>query len=305
MNVVYETNCPTLKLLGRGKVRDIYDLGQYLLLVATDRLSAFDVVSADPIPEKGRVLTEMSVFWFGWLKRTLPWLKTHFLTADGQEIIKLQPDVVPYAGQLAGRSMLVYKVDRIIPVEAVVRLFLYGSGWSDYQKTGAVCGVELPPGMKKADALPMPMFTPATKEEQRQHDENVSVQEALNRGLITPLELSAVAATASLVLFLANEYAKTKGILIPDTKFEFGMLDGELVLADEVLTPDSSRFWPADQYKPGGDQPSLDKQFVREWLEKEVEAGRWNKTAPMPRLSRDIIIGTTERYLEALKRLTS
>ncbi len=305
MNVVYETNCPALKLLGRGKVRDIYDLGKYLLLVATDRLSAFDVVSVDPIPEKGRVLTAMSVFWFGWLEHTLPWLKTHFVTADWPEIVKLQPEVASYEGQLAGCSMLVYKVDRIIPVEAVVRLFLYGSGWGDYQKTGEVCGVKLPPGMRKADVLPAPMFTPATKEEQGQHDENVSVEEALKRGLITPLELSAVAATASLVLSLANEFAKTKGIIIPDTKFEFGMIDGELVLADEVLTPDSSRFWPEDQYKPGGDQPSLDKQFVREWLEEKVEAGHWDKTVPMPRLPQDIIIGTTERYLEALKRLTS
>ena len=305
MIVISKTNCPRLKLVGRGKVRDIYRFPTQLLLVATDRLSAFDVVSSDPIPEKGRILTAMSVFWFEWLAETLPWLKTHYITADWQEIVKLQPSVAPYADQLAGRSMLVHKVCHLLPIEAVVRLYLYGSSYDDYCKTSKVCGLTLPPGMRKADALPAPLFTPATKAQRGEHDKNISIEEAVRRRLIEPLELQAMVATASLILGLANQFANQKGIIIADTKFEFGLLEGELVLADEVLTPDSSRFWPLDQYQPGKDQSSFDKQFVREWLEKEVAAGRWNKTAPMPKLPPEIISGTTQRYEEALKRLIS
>lgn len=304
MKLIYDTSCPSLQLSNRGKVRDVYDFPKRLLLVATDRLSSHDVVSEQPIPDKGRVLTAMSVFWFGWLAANLPWLKTHFITANWDEIVRLQPEVAPYVDQLAGRSMLVHKVDRIIPIEVIIRLFLYGSGWKDYQKTGMVCGIKLPEGMKQADALPVPTFTPSTKAPQGSHDENISVEQAIEKGLVTQTEITTVGAVGCLILKLADDFAAPLGIRIPDTKLEFGVLNGELLLADEVLTPDSSRFWPTDQYQPGGEQPSLDKQFVREYLEGLMKEGKWNKQSPMPMLPPDIISGTTERYLKALCMLT-
>lgn len=301
--LLYETNCPKLDKPHRGKVRDIFTFDKTLLLVATDRISAFDVVSDQAIPEKGRLLTAMTVHWFDWMRGTLPWLENHFITADWAKIVDLQPELAPYEDQLAGRSMLVHKMDSIIPLEVIIRLYLYGSGWGDYQETGAVCGIQLPKGMKKADKLPAPMFAPSTKAEVG-HDENISVDEAIRRGLITQAQMVALAGAGITILSQANEYAISKGIVVPDTKFEFGLLDGRIVLADEVLTPDSSRFWPADQYEPGKNQPSFDKQFVREYLETQVKAGRWDKTDPMPALPDEIVVGTTARYLQACKMLT-
>ena len=302
MKVIFRTDCPQLQLKNRGKVRDVYDLGQHLLLVATDRISAFDVVSEQPIPEKGRVLTAMTVFWFSWLAERLPWLKTHFVTAHWGEMIRLHPELQPYEDQLAGRSMLVLKMDRIVPIEVIIRLYLYGSGWKDYKKTGEMCGIKLPLGMQMADSLPAPTFTPSTKADVG-HDENISVDQAIEMGLVTQNEIMALGSIGCLILKLADDDARSKGIMIPDTKCEFGELDGELYLVDEVLTPDSSRFWPVDQYQPGGEQPSFDKQFVREYLEVLAKNGKWDKNAPMPLLPDEVIVGTTQRYLEALRLL--
>ncbi|MDX9893572.1 MAG: phosphoribosylaminoimidazolesuccinocarboxamide synthase [Patescibacteria group bacterium] len=304
LKIVYETNCPKLPKPIRGKVRDNYHLGDRMLIVATDRLSAFDVVSEQPVPEKGRLLTQISAFWFGWLGENFPWIKTHFIAADWGEILKHHPELKRYADQLAGRSMLVDRLVKIFPVEAIVRLYLYGSGLKDYQATGEVCGIKLPAGMVKADQLPAPMFSPSTKAELGQHDENISFESAVARRLVTQQQLSAIAGISSLVLSQANEFALKRGVIIPDTKFEFGLLDNELVLADEVLTPDSSRFWPADKYQPGQDQPSYDKQFVREYLEEQAKKGLWNKKSPMPELPAWVIAGTTERYLEIARILT-
>ena len=300
--VVRETNCPDLNMRQRGKVRDVFDLGEHLLLVATDRLSAFDVVSTDPIPGKGRILTQMSAFWFDWLAGNVPWLRTHFVTVDWDQMCGLHPKLKAYRDQLEGRSMLVKKLERIFPVEFIPRDYLYGSSLKNYLATGQVCGITLPPGMKKADKLPVTMFTLSTKAKSG-HDENISLDEAIKRGLLTPVEATALAGLATLLLMLANGWSVQRGIIIPDTKFEFGTLDGQIYLADEVLTPDSSRFWPANGYVPGQDQPSFDKQFVREYLEAEVTAGRWDKTDPMPKLPPEIIEGTAKRYREALQLL--
>jgi len=288
--VVTETHLPGLRLRARGKVRDIYDLGGQLLIVATDRLSAFDVVNPVGIPEKGRVLTALSVFWF---RQVGGLAKTHFLT---DQVDQMGHGLARHRDLLQGRAMLVLKTEPIL-VECVVRGYLAGSGWREYREAGRICGIPLPPGLVEADALPEPVFTPAAKA-QTGHDENISFDEAARR---IGADLAAALRDHSIAVYeKASAYARERGILIADTKFEWGLRDGELILIDEVLTPDSSRFWPLDGYKPGGSQPSFDKQPVRDWL----EASGWDKTPPAPPLPEDVVRQTSERYLEALRRLT-
>ena len=285
--VTFETNFPSLKLRARGKVRDIYDLGDRLLLVATDRLSAFDVVMPTPIPDKGCVLTQLSLFWFDKLASVVP---NHVITATD-----FSGDLAPYADQLAGRGTVVRKAEAI-PVECVVRGYLVGSGWKDYQKTGAVCGIPLPAGLKESSQLAEPIFTPSTKATTG-HDENISFEEASK---IAGATVAAQLRDVSLELYRrARDYAASRGIIIADTKFEFGLLDGKLIWIDEALTPDSSRFWPADGYEPGKSQPSFDKQYVRDYLERTG----WNKQPPGPALPPDVVAGTTAKYREAYRRL--
>ena len=288
--VIRETNLPDVELLARGKVRDVYALGDRLLIVASDRLSAFDYVLPTGIPDKGRVLTQLTLFWLDFLREVVP---THFLTATVDEY----PDPLPrYRDQLEGRSMLVKRA-RIVPVECVARGYLSGSGWKDYLRTGAVCGIPLPPGMQESDRLPEPIFTPATKA-QTGHDENISLEAVAE---LVGEDLARRLYDLTLGIYRrAAEYAAGRGILIADTKFEFGFVDGELVLADEVLTPDSSRFWPAETYRPGGPQPSYDKQYVRDYL----ESIRWNKQPPAPPLPREVAARTSEKYKEAYRALT-
>jgi len=285
--MILETNFAGLKLRARGKVRDIYDLDDRLLLVATDRLSAFDVVMATPIPDKGRVLTQLSLFWFEKLASLVP---NHVLTAT-----RFDGVLAPYAGELAGRAMLVRKAEPIL-VECVVRGYLAGSGWKDYQKTGAVCGIALPAGLLESSKLPEPIFTPSTKAASG-HDENISFAEVKK---IAGPELAARLRDTSLEIYhRASEYAAGCGILIADTKFEFGLFQGELMWIDEALTPDSSRFWPADGYQPGRAQPSFDKQYVRDYLERSG----WNKQPPGPPLPAEVVAGTQAKYREAYRRL--
>lgn len=286
--VVRETNLPGVKLLARGKVRDIYDFGDRLLLVATDRLSAFDVILPTPIPDKGRVLTQLSLFWFETLNEVVP---NHVISGTD-----FPPELDAYRQQLRGRSMLVRRTEPI-RFECVVRGYLAGSGWKDYQKTSSVCGISLPPGLVESARLPEPIFTPATKAESG-HDENVSFPDMASRiGQERAEQLREV----SIELYRrAAAFAEERGILIADTKFEFGTLDGELVWIDEALTPDSSRFWPADRYAPGGSQPSFDKQFVRDYLERI----RWEKKPPAPELPADVVASTTEKYRDVYRRLT-
>ncbi len=287
---IFATDCPGLRLHARGKVRDVYDLGDTLLVVATDRMSAFDVVLPTPIPDKGRVLTALSVFWFEYFGSTVP---HHFLTAAMDDF---PATAQPYAGQLAGRSMLVKKCDPL-PVECVARGYLFGSGWKEYQQTGAVSGVALPPGLPLAAPLDPPIFTPATKATSG-HDENISerqVAELLGADLTKHLK--------GLTLDIyrrAAEYARTRGLILADTKFEFGRQAGDVLLIDEVLTPDSSRYWSLDDYAPGASPPSFDKQFVRDYLE---QVG-WNKLPPAPPLPAEVVEGTRARYLEACRLLT-
>jgi phosphoribosylaminoimidazole-succinocarboxamide synthase len=275
----------------RGKVRDVYDVGDALLIVATDRISAFDVIMPNGIPDKGKILTALSLFWFA---RFGGQFEHHLLASD---VGDYPPALRRHAPQIAGRSMLVKKAS-VVPIECVARGYLAGSGWKEYQKTLSVCGVPLPPGLNQCDRLPRPIFTPATKEETG-HDINVSFEEAASRvGADTAAELR----ERTLSLYTqAADYAAERGVIIADTKFEFGRLpDGRLILIDEILTPDSSRFWPADEYRPGRDQPSFDKQFVRNWLERQP----WDKTPPAPVLPPDVVEGTRRRYLEAYERLT-
>lgn len=288
--LLLESNLPGVQLLSRGKVRDNYAVGDKLLLVASDRISAFDYILATPIPEKGRVLTQLSIFWFDFLKETVP---THFLTANVDEY----PDPLPqYREQLEGRSMLVKRA-KMIDIECVARGFLSGSGWKEYKQSGAVCGVKLPAGLVESDRLPEPIFTPATKE-QTGHDVNISFERAAE---LIGVELASRLRDLTLGIYKkATEYAETRGLILADTKFEFGFVDGELVLADEVLTPDSSRFWPRDAWKPGGAQPSYDKQYVRDYLE-EI---RWNKQPPAPPLPDEVAIRTSAKYKEAYRLLT-
>jgi phosphoribosylaminoimidazole-succinocarboxamide synthase len=286
--VISQTEFPELKLLGRGKVRDIYDLGDRLLIVATDRLSAFDVVLPTPIPYKGHVLTQLSLFWFDKLSAVVP---HHVIEAEN-----FTGELAPYADKLAGRAMLVRRTDPF-PIECVVRGYISGSGWKDYQKTGAICGIPLPAGLRESDRLPEPIFTPSTKATTG-HDENISFDEAAKR---VGLPLAQRLRDTSLTLYKrAAEHAAARGIIIADTKFEFGMRGDELIWIDEALTPDSSRFWPADQYEPGKAQPSFDKQFVRDYLERIG----WNKQPPAPALPPDVVTGTQQKYRDAYQRIT-
>ena len=288
---ITETHFDGLNLLNRGKVRDLYEVEGNLLMVATDRISAFDVVMAEPIPDKGAVLTKISLFWFDYLKDIVP---HHLITAD----VDAYPAVcAPYREQLRGRSMLVRKA-KPLPVECIVRGYLSGSFWSAYKKNTTVCGVALPSGMQESEKFPQPLFTPSTKAEQGEHDENISIAEM--EKILGP-ELAAKVIDVCLRLYTkAADYARGKGIIIADTKFELGMLGDQLILIDEVLTPDSSRFWPVDQYKVGGGQPSFDKQFLRDYL----STLSWGKTPPPPPLPADVLEKTGARYREALEKIT-
>ena len=284
------TEFPGLTLASRGKVRDIYEAGEHLLFVATDRISAFDCVLPDGIPDKGKVLTHMSLFWFDLLRDMVP---NHFITANVDEY---PAQFRPFRDALAGRSMLVRRAE-MIQVECVARGYVSGSGWKDYRRTGAICGIQLPSGLRESDRLPEPIFTPATKA-QTGHDENISI--AVVEEIAGP-ELSRRLRELTLAIYKrAAEYAEGRGILIADTKFEFGLIGDELVLADEVLTPDSSRFWPLADYAPGGPQRSFDKQFVRDWL----ESAHWDKQPPAPRLPEDVIRKTSAKYREAYEILS-
>jgi phosphoribosylaminoimidazole-succinocarboxamide synthase len=274
----------------RGKVRDIYDLGDTLLLVSTDRISAFDWVLPTGIPDKGRVLTQLSRFWFEKFKD----VPNHMISCDVDDF-DLPAGVD--RSQLEGRAMLVRKTS-VVPIECVVRGYLSGSGWSEYQKNGAVCGIELPTGLRESEMLPGAIFTPATKAEQGMHDENISYDEACAQ---VGRELAKQLSQRSIDLYTRGaEYAAGRGIIIADTKFEFGLIDDELILIDEVLTPDSSRFWPADSYEPGHGQPSYDKQFVRDWL----TTSGWDKNSPPPALPADVVAKTRDKYIEAFERMT-
>ena len=291
MSTLYESTLRSLPLLGRGKVRDNYAVGNdQLLIVTTDRLSAFDVIMGEPIPNKGRVLNQMANFWFDKLKHIVP---NHLSGVAPESVVAADE-----AEQVKGRAVVVKRLEPIL-VEAVVRGYLAGSGWKDYQATGAVCGVELPPGLQNAQKLPEPIFTPAAKAEMGHHDENITYNE-MERRIGT--ELSATIRDISIKLYTeAAEYAATRGIIIADTKFEFGLDNhGKLYLMDEALTADSSRFWPADEYQVGTNPPSFDKQFVRDWLETQS----WKKEPPAPKLPDEVVTKTAAKYQEALERLT-
>lgn len=287
---VWETKLEGVKLIKRGKVRDIYEIDGSLLIVATDRISAFDVVLPTPIPDKGRILTLMSLFWFDFLKDMI---ENHLITAD---VDKYPESLKPYKEILSQRSMLVRKT-KVIPVECIVRGYITGSAMKEYQKTGEVCGIKLPPGLKEADKLPEPIFTPSTKAEMGEHDVNITFEEMIK---IVGKDTAEFLKKTSLKLYKkAADYAEEKGIIIADTKFEFGIYEGKIILIDEVLTPDSSRFWPKDEYQPGKSQKSFDKQFIRDWL-KSID---WDPQNP-PSIPQDIVEKTREKYLEALYRLT-
>ena len=288
---VSETNFQDLNLLKRGKVRDIYDLGENLLMVATDRISAFDVVMPDPVPDKGVILTQISLYWFDVMK---PIVDNHLISADVEEF---PAACQPYADTLRGRSMLVKKAEPL-PIECVVRGYISGSGWKSYQETGSVCGISLAPGLQESDQLPEPIFTPSTKEELGAHDINIDFDEAVKR--IGEERASKVKELSLAIYKKGAEMANEKQIIIADTKFEFGLLGDDLILIDEVLTPDSSRFWPKESYKPGGAQQSYDKQYVRDHL----ISINYNKQPPGPSLPDDIIRNTRKKYLEALIQLT-
>ena len=288
--VLLETSIPYLKLHNKGKVREIFEIDGNLLLVATDRISAFDVILPNGIPHKGKVLTQMSEFWFELIGELT---ENHLITTSIDEIDKITEED---RDLLRGRSMLVKKVD-VIPVECIVRGYIAGSGWKDYKKNNAICGISLPGDLKESDKLPEPIFTPSTKAESG-HDENISFEEAVN---ITGRELAEEIRQKSIAIYKkASEYALTKGIIISDTKFEWGKYGDKVILIDEVLTPDSSRFWPMESYSPGKPQPSFDKQFVRDYL----ESCGWDKNPPPPSLPEDIIRTTSEKYLEAYTKLT-
>jgi len=289
--VVLKTNFPRLNLINQGKVRDVYDLEDSLLIVATDRLSAFDVILPNGIPYKGKVLNQMSLFWFS---QTNDIVCNHVITSD----VSRYPSIcIPYADELTGRSVLVRKA-RPLKVECIVRGYLSGSGWKDYQKTGAICGIPLPAGLKESDKLPEPIFTPSTKAEAGEHDENISFERACQ---IEDGDLMVAVRYYAINCYLrACEIAEKLGIIIADTKMEFGLIDRRIYLIDELFTPDSSRFWPMDKYAPGRAQESLDKQPVRDYL----ESIGWDKKPPAPNLPIEIVERTTERYLEAYRCLT-
>jgi len=288
--IVMQTDFADLNLVSRGKVRDIYDLGEHLLIVTSDRISAFDVIMNEGIPQKGYVLTQISKFWFEQMSDIIP---NHIVATDVADF----PAVThKYRDQLEGRSMLVKKA-KPLPVECIVRGYISGSGWKDYKQTGGICGIPLPSGLKESDKLPEPIFTPSTKAELGDHDENIpfeKVEELCGKTLAAEVK-----ATTLAIYERARDMAAEKGIIIADTKFEFGIYEDRLIWIDEAMTPDSSRFWPMDLYKPGGPQPSFDKQFLRDYL----ETLDWGKTAPAPPLPEDIVKKTSEKYLEALSRL--
>jgi len=289
--IVLTTDFPDLKLAGRGKVRDIYDLGDALLIVTTDRISAFDVIMNEGIPDKGFVLTQISTFWFRQMEDIIP---NHIISTD---VADFPAECRKYAAQLEGRSMLVKKA-KPLAAECIVRGYLSGSGWKDYQATGAICGIKLPVGLVESDKLPEPIFTPSTKAELGTHDENISFAQMVE--LMGEETAEKVRDVTLKIYSKARDIAATKGIIIADTKFEYGIYNGELIIIDECMPPDSSRFWPKDSYKPGGPQPSFDKQFLRDYL----ETLDWNKTAPAPPLPDHIVTKTGEKYMEALVRLT-
>ncbi|HKQ37522.1 MAG TPA: phosphoribosylaminoimidazolesuccinocarboxamide synthase [Verrucomicrobiae bacterium] len=285
-----ELDLPGIKKIKSGKVREMFDLGDRLLMMATDRISAFDVVMPNGIPRKGEVLTQISFFWF---ERFAAWMPNHLLAGANDPLPK---NLQPHAQKLQRRCMIVKKA-RPLPIECVVRGYLAGSGWAEYRKQQTVCGIRLPAGLQESSELAEPIFTPATKAETG-HDENISFETACK---IAGTEVTTKARDASIRLYReAREYARQRGIIIADTKFEFGIYDGQLILIDEVLTPDSSRFWPADDYTAGRGQPSFDKQFVRDYL----DTLKWDKTPPGPRLPDDVVSKTTEKYLEAYESLT-
>lgn len=285
--VIRETNFAGIAPIARGKVRDIYDLGEELLIVATDRLSGFDVVMATPIPDKGRILTQLSLFWFDLLKSIVP---NHVLSAG-----EFPAPFSAYREDLAGRSMVVRKT-RPLPIECVVRGYVSGSGWKDYRATGSICGIQLPPGLRESEKLPEPIFTPATKAASG-HDENISFERA--RQLVGDKTANRVREISLEIYRQASAYAAPRGILLADTKFEFGLWNEELIWIDEALTPDSSRFWPTAGYAPGGPQASFDKQFVRDYLERIG----WSKTPPGPELPPDVVAATRAKYREAYRVL--
>ncbi len=293
MSALHESNLTSLKFLHRGKVRDIYEVDdQHLLIVQTDRLSAFDVILPDPVPGKGEVLTSLSNFWFAKLGHVIP---NHLSGIAPEDVVKTDAD----RAQVQGRAFVVKRL-KPLPVEAIVRGYLVGSGWKDYKKTGAVCGIALPAGLQEAQKLPQPLFTPSTKAAVGDHDENISFDEVVK--LLGAARAEEVKAAKLALYTQAADFALTKGIIIADTKFEFGTdAAGKMYLIDEALTPDSSRFWPAEQYQVGSNPPSYDKQFVRDWL----ESTGWNKQPPAPNAPSDVLEKTAEKYSEALQRLTA
>ena len=291
MTALLQSNLGGIPLLGRGKVRDLYAVQDKLLLVATDRISAFDHVLGSPIPGKGKILTQISLFWFDFLSDIVP---NHIVTANVSEF---PAELQPYADQLEGRSMLVKRAD-MFPVECVARGYLAGSGWKEYQSAGTVCGIALPTGLQDGSRLPEPIFTPATKSQDGAHDENISfdrMAQTIGREPSTELRRLTLA-----IYERAAAHAESRGLILADTKFEFGRFDGKIILADEILTPDSSRFWDAGLWKPGGAQASFDKQFVRDYL----ESIHWNKQAPAPSLPTEIVERTQAKYLEAFRLIT-
>lgn len=289
--IVFETDFPKLNLLKRGKVRDMYDLGETLLMVATDRISAFDVIMPDPVPEKGKILTQISLFWFDVMK---PVISNHIISSnvdDYPEICK------PYAEMLRDRSMLVKKAEPL-PIECVVRGYISGSGWKSYQESGIVCGIKLPDGLQESEKLPEAIFTPSTKEEVGVHDVNINFEEAVK---IIGRSLAEKVKEISLSIYKKGaELADKKGIIIADTKFEFGIFENDIILIDEILTPDSSRFWPKESYSPGQSQKSYDKQYLRDYL----ISINWDKLPPAPFLPKEVVKNTREKYLDALKLIT-
>lgn len=288
--VLMQANCPDLKLVNRGKVRDIFDLGEHLLIVTSDRISAFDVIMNEGIPNKGFVLTQISKFWFDQMQDIIP---NHVIATD---VADFPSETHKYRDQLEGRSMLVKKA-KPLPVECIVRGYISGSGWKEYQKQGSICGIPLPAGLVESQQLPTPIFTPSTKAELGEHDENISFDKVVE---LCGLEMAEAVRKATLAIYeRARNIADGKGIIIADTKFEFGLYEGELIWIDEALSPDSSRFWPKDQYQPGGAQPSFDKQFLRDYL----ETLDWGKKAPAPSLPEEIVRKTGKKYMEALTRL--
>ncbi len=291
MTTVFETRFPELTIFKRGKVRDIYDLGENLLLVATDRISAYDVIMGEPVPEKGKMLTRISLYWFDIMKSIIP---HHVVESD---VSRFPENARQYADSLEGRSMLVRKV-RPLPIECIVRGYLSGSGWKTYQQDGTVCGIRLPDGLKESDRLPEPIFTPSTKGEMDEHDINISFEETIDR---IGRDLAEKVRDISLEIYRKGaETADARGIIIADTKFEFGLDENDqLILIDEILTPDSSRFWPRDRYAPGGPQPSFDKQYLRDYL----NSVNWDKEPPPPELPPEVIENTRQKYAEAMRIL--